>query len=64
LPASGFTGYMIAQTGFQYCHGFAFISKQGAGFQADNMAMGYLAIVLDSPGIARTSSNPGENDGH
>jgi hypothetical protein len=43
--APGFTGYMIAQSGFQYCHGFAFISKQGAGFQSDNMAMGYLAIA-------------------
>ena len=64
LPASGFTGYMIAQARFQYCHGFAFISKAGAGFQADNMAMGYLALVLDAPGLPRTSSNPGENDGH
>ena len=51
-PATGFTGYIIAQAGFQYCHGFAFISKQGAGFQADNMAMGYLAIVLDLPDSA------------
>jgi len=63
LGAPGFTGYMIAQTGFQYCHGFAYISKQGAGFQADNTAMGYLAIVLDTPGLPRTSS-VGENDGH
>ena len=50
--AGGFTGYIIAQAGFQYCHGFAFISKQGAGFEADNLAMGYLAIVLDQPGAA------------
>jgi hypothetical protein len=63
LPATGFTGYIIAQARFQYCHGFAFISKQGAGFQADNLAMGYLAIVLDTPGLPRTSST-GENDGH
>ena len=63
LPAPGFQGYIIAQTGFQYCHGFAFISKQGAGFQADNLAMGYLAIVLDTPGLPRTSSI-GENDAH
>jgi hypothetical protein len=63
LPATGFTGYVIAQARFQYCHGFAFISKQGAGFEADNLAMGYLAIVLDAGGLARTSSI-GENDAH
>jgi hypothetical protein len=63
LGAPGFTGYMIAQTGFQYCHGFAFISKQGAGFQADNLAMGYLAIVLDVDGLVRTFS-VGENKAH
>ena len=62
LPATGFTGYVIAQAGFQYCHGFAFISKQGAGFQADNMAMGYVANVLDTPGLVRTFST-GESDG-
>jgi len=64
LGAPAFTGYMIVQARFQYCHGFAYISKQGAGFQADNTAMGYLALVLDAPGLPRTSSNPGENDGH
>jgi len=63
LGAPAFQGYMIAQAGFQYCHGFAFISKQGAGFQADNLAMGYLAIVLDPPALPRTFSI-GENDGH
>ena len=63
LPATGFTGYIIAQSRFQYCHGFAFISKQGAGFQADNLAMGYLAIVLDVPGLIRTGIS-GENDAH
>jgi hypothetical protein len=67
LGAPAFQGYIIAQAGFQYCHGFAFISKQGAGFQADNMSMGYLAIVLDSQalnwGLPRTFSI-GENDAH
>ena len=62
LPATGFTGYVIAQAGFQFCHGFAFISKQGAGFQADNMAMGYVANVLDNPGAQRTFTT-GESDG-
>lgn len=69
LGAPAFTGYLIAQAGFQYCHGFAFISRQGAGFDATNMAMGYLAIQLDnglaSIGLAlpRTFSS-GEMDGH
>ena len=62
-PAGNFTGYMIAQTGFQYCHGFAFISKQGPGFTADNMAMGYVALVLDQGSLPRTSSI-GENIAH
>jgi len=63
LGAPGFQGYMIAQAGFQYCHGFAFISRQGAGFDSTNFAMGYLALVLDSPGLPRTFST-GENDAH
>jgi hypothetical protein len=64
LGAPAFQGYLIAQAGFQYCHGFAFIQKQGAGFQADQAFMGYLGIVLDhgSP-LPRTFSN-GENDAH
>jgi hypothetical protein len=64
LPANGFTGYIIAQSRFQYCHGFAYISKQSAGFNdPTNTSMGYLAIVLDTPGLPRTSSI-GENDAH
>jgi hypothetical protein len=64
LPVPNFTGYMIVQTGFQYCHGFAYISKQGAGFNdPTNTSMGYLALVLDTPGLPRTSSQ-GENDAH
>jgi len=64
LGAPAFQGYIIAQSGFQYCHGFAFISKQGAGFQADNLAMGYLAIVLDKPNTLPRTFSIGENDGH
>jgi len=63
LAAAGFQGYMIAQAGFQYCHGFAFIQKAGAGFEADQAFMGYLAVVLDPPGLPRTFSI-GENDAH
>ena len=55
----GFTGYMIAQAAFQYCHGFAFISDLGA----QRLAEGYLAIELDLPTLNRTKV-PGENEGH
>jgi hypothetical protein len=57
-PAPGFTGYIIAQARFQYCHGFAYISKQGAGFNdPTNTSMGYLAIVLDRPAGTITLNN-------
>jgi len=39
----GFTGYLISQANFQFCHGFAFISDLGA----QKLAEGYLAIGLD-----------------
>lgn len=37
-----FQGYVIAQCGFQYAHGFAFISD----FGSRNLAMGYLALII------------------
>jgi len=40
-----FQGYMIAICQFQYAHGFAFISDLGAR----NLAMGYLAVVIQDP---------------
>ena len=40
----GFEGYIIAQSNFQFCHAFAFISDLGA----QRVAEGYLGIVLDS----------------
>jgi hypothetical protein len=47
--APNFQGYVIAPCNFQYAHGFAFISD----FGARNLAMGYLALVLDgSRGLA------------
>jgi hypothetical protein len=61
--ANGFEGYMIAQAGFQYCHAYAFISALGAGPTTNGTSEGYLGIVLDAPGLARTS-NIGENDAH
>ena len=46
------TGYMIAITRFQYCHGFAFISDLGA----QRLAEGYLAIQLDQHAADRGAS--------
>jgi hypothetical protein len=45
--APGFEGYMIAQCGFQYAHGFAFVTDVGAR----QLAMGYLALVIPDPSI-------------
>jgi len=45
LLAPGFNGYMIATCNFQYAHGFAFVSDLGAR----NLAMGYLALILNAP---------------
>jgi len=61
--AAGFEGYIISQAQFQYCHGFAFVSAQGAGPTSPGVSEGYLGIVLDKPGLQRTTS-VGENDGH
>jgi hypothetical protein len=44
--APNFQGYVIAQCNFQYGHGFAFISD----FGARNLAMGYLALIIDDRG--------------
>ncbi len=48
----GFTGYIIAVSNFQWCHGFAFISDLGA----QKLAEGYLAIQLDLGGLNRTGN--------
>jgi len=45
--ARGFQGYMVVQTQFQYCHGFAYISAQGAGPSSPGMSVGYLGLILD-----------------
>lgn len=44
--APGFSGYMIAVCNFQFAHGFAFVSDVGAR----NLAMGYLALVMNNGG--------------
>jgi hypothetical protein len=61
--APNFQGYMFAVCNFQFAHGFAFISDNGIR----NLAMGYLAVVLNDPGTgsrgnANTTSS--ENGGH
>ena len=62
--APGFQGYTFALCNFQYAHGFAFISDAGAR----NLAMGYLALVVNgntSQGVNRNSGSPaGEGLGH
>jgi hypothetical protein len=55
---AGFTGYMIAQTQFQFCHAFAFIGGLGGGpavnSSTNGLSEGYLALVLDGAIAART----------
>jgi hypothetical protein len=58
--APGFTGYMFALCSFQYAHGFAFISDIGAR----NLAMGYLALVINSGDVARPNAPLGEARAH
>jgi len=54
--APGFSGYMIAVCNFQFAHGFAFVSDVGAR----NLAMGYLALVLNNGG-SLSRGTTGEN---
>ena len=60
--AAGFQGYVIAQSSFQYCHGFAFISNLGD--PTGGISEGYLGIVLDAPRLPRTVQAAGEQDGN
>ena len=46
----GFQGYSIAQCGFQYAHGFAYISDVGS----TKVSEAYLALILDGGLGART----------
>ncbi len=56
---AGFTGYMIAQTQFQYCHAFAFIGGLGGGpavnSSTNGLSEGYLALILDAGTFIRGS---------
>jgi hypothetical protein len=61
--APGFQGYMWAVCNFQWAHGFAFISDVGAR----NLAMGYLAVVINDPGTGsrqNVNTTTSENGGH
>jgi len=57
--APGFTGYMFALCNFQYAHGFAFISDIGAR----NLAMGYLALVINNGNQVTRGGSPGPPPG-
>ena len=58
--APGFQGYMFAQCNFQFAHGFAFISDLGAR----NLAMGYLALVVNNGVLVRANAPPAESLAH
>jgi hypothetical protein len=54
--AAGFQGYMIAQCGFQYAHGFAFITD-GVG-ATGGLSQGYLAGVIPDVNQLARAANP------
>jgi hypothetical protein len=54
LAANGYVGYMFALCNFQYAHGFAFVSDVGAR----NLAMGYLALVINGTVTTRNNGSP------
>lgn len=58
--APGFTGYMIAQASFQYCHAFAYISPQGATPLTNGMSVGYLALQMDGGSVLTRTSQSSE----
>jgi len=55
---AGFTGYVIAKTGFQYCHGFAYFSDLNRAVIPGiyGTSVGYLALVMDPSGFSGTYS--------
>lgn len=56
LPAPNFTGYIIAQASFQYCHGFAFISGVGLGGGVPTASYIALSLDTDAPPMTLTGS--------
>lgn len=60
---AGFQGYVIAVCGFQYGHGFAFITDGFGG--APEIAQGYLALILNPGGAGNNRGlNVSESLGH
>jgi hypothetical protein len=51
--APGFQGYMFAICNFQYAHGYAFVTKQGA----TDIAHGYIALVVPDRTAGRIPQN-------
>jgi hypothetical protein len=65
--SAGFQGYIIAQAQFQYCHGYAFLTSQGALPTSSGVSEGYLGIVLDNywtGGELPRTTQAAENDAH
>jgi hypothetical protein len=57
--ANGFSGYVIAQAQFQYCHAYAFITAVGAGPLSQAVSEGYLGLILDNRAFNCVSSSYG-----
>jgi len=64
---AGFQGYIIAQSAFQYCHGYAFLTATGSLPTSPGVSEGYLGIVLDNGninGFLPRTLQAAENDAH
>ena len=48
---NGFAGYIIARCGFQYGHGFAFLSNNFGTGMAPTVGQGYIALLIPDPVI-------------
>ena len=63
VGAPGFQGYIFAICDFQFAHGYAFISDEGA----DQLAQGYLALIVPDRSSGRqpadSAFDPSENEG-
>jgi hypothetical protein len=55
-PVVGFQGYIIISCNFRWAHGFAFVSDP-SNLQT---AHGYLALILDNPGLFRGTGTTSE----
>lgn len=58
-----FQGYVITQSTFRFCHGFAYLSATGASPTAGGTSIGYLGLVMDT-GLNRTNIAANESLGH